>query len=88
MMFGLYSAVPEVATDETSLVVYPSPATDFIHLKNAPAGELNITVYTLTGAMLMNNKLTDNSQQIDIRPLAKGIYLLRVNTEILKFAKQ
>lgn len=88
LSFGVLSGVPEVFTDETSLMVYPSPATDYIVLKNPPAGEINIIVFRLDGSVLMNKKLSNASQKINISNFANGLYLLKVNNKTLKFTKQ
>jgi len=86
--FGVFSGVPEVSTNEKTVQVYPSPATNYITLKNAPEGEVHITVYRLDGGILINKMLSDGTEQIDISNLSKGIYLLKVNNKTLKFSKQ
>ena len=88
MSFGVYSAVPEITANETSLQVYPNPACNFIQLKNAPEGQIHIVVFKLDGSILINKNLTDETQCIDICNLSNGIYLLKVNNKTLKFTKQ
>lgn len=88
LSFGVFSGVPEVTFDETSMHVYPSPATNYITLKNAPEGEVRITVYRLDGRILINKMLSDGTERIDISNLSRGIYLLKVNNKTLKFSKQ
>jgi len=88
LSFGVFSGLPETFKDETSIRVYPIPATNFIMLKNLPEGEVNIQIFRLDGVVLMNKKLSDSTQQIDISNFANGLYLLKVNNKTLKFTKQ
>jgi len=88
LSFGVFSGVPVISTDATSVQVYPSPATNYIRLKNAPYGEVHITVFRLDGGILINKILSDGTERIDISNLSKGIYLLKVNNKTLKFTKQ
>ena len=88
LTFGLYSAVPEITADQTGLAIYPSPATNYINLLNAPQGETQIVIFGLDGTTLMNKKLNSGMRQVDISGLAKGLYLLKVNNTTFKFVKQ
>jgi len=88
MLFGIYSDVSDIKAEGTTLAVYPCPASNFIQLKNAPTGELNLTVFSMHGALLITQKLTSSSQQLDIHQLPNGLYLLKVNNALLKFVKQ
>jgi hypothetical protein len=87
MTFGLYSDVPNVQRNKTALAVFPCPATNRIQLKNAPDGEINITIFSLDGQVLLSTKMS-GSQTIDINKLSPGLYLLKTGNDILKFVKQ
>jgi hypothetical protein len=88
LTFGLYSAINEITADQTGLAIYPSPATHYINLLNAPQGEIVIVIFGLDGTTLMNEKLNSGMRQMDISGLAKGLYLLKVNNTTFKFLKQ
>lgn len=88
LTFGLYSEVNEITADQTGLGIYPSPATHYINLLNAPQGEIVIMIFGLDGTTLMNKKLNSGMRQVDISSLAKGLYLLKVNNTTFKFVKQ
>lgn len=87
MTFGLFSGIDEVAYDNDALAVYPSPARNYIMLKNAPAGELHVLIFRQDGVLMKNIKL-DATQQVDISNFQKGLYLLKVNNKTIKFTKQ
>ncbi|MEI7502422.1 MAG: T9SS type A sorting domain-containing protein [Paludibacter sp.] len=86
--FGIYSEVPELTSNELKIEVYPSPACNYIQLKNLPEEQIHIVVYRLDGGVLINKILMDRTQCIDISNLCNGIYLLKVNNKTLKFTKQ
>jgi len=88
MSFGIYSAVPELTIDASSMNIFPNPACKYIQLKNAPEGQIHIVVFRLDGGILINKNLTDKTECIDISNLCNGIYLLKVNNKTLKFTKQ
>jgi len=73
--------------NQKELLLYPNPATDFILLKNAVEGQSNITIYSMDGALLASTNIYDPNQQIDISSLPKGLYILKVNNQVLKFSK-
>ena len=87
MTIGIYSDVPNVPENRTSLAVYPCPATDHIQLKNAPDSELNIRIFSMDGKVLITTKIV-GSQAININSLSRGLYLMKVDNDILKFVKQ
>lgn len=88
LTFGLYSAVNEITADPIGLAIYPSPATHYINLLNAPQGEITIMIFGLDGTTLMYKKLNSGMRQVDISGLTKGLYLLKVNNTTFKFVKQ
>ena len=64
-------------TETSNLVIYPNPANDFITISGAR--NARIVISDLKGRMLLN--VEAGSNQIDIRSLAKGIYVLKVQSE-------
>ncbi len=71
------------------IVVYPNPATDFIHLLGVPNNS-KIEIFSASGMLV---KQVTNPENIDIRNLQLGVYFLRVSDtlggyETLKFIKQ
>ncbi len=60
--------------------IYPNPATDYIDI----SGLLELTkveVYNLSGKLFKSNKLSSESNRIDISTLPKGVYLIKGFTE-------
>lgn len=88
MNFGLYSGVNDLAANNSEISVYPMPAHNFISIKNAPEGEIKLTVFNMNGSVIKNYTLSNGSQPLDISFLNNGMYFLRINDKILKFTKQ
>lgn len=87
LIFGIYSGINEITSDQTSISLYPCPASNYLRLQNAPEGKTSIRIYSMNGVEMMNYNLASASQQIDISRLPKGMYLLKTNNKTLKFTK-
>jgi len=87
MVFNVVSGTQSILGDETTLVVYPNPASDYISLRNTPEGATTVKVFRLDGALLVSKQITSEDKQIDISTFTKGFYLLKVNNQALKFIK-
>lgn len=86
-MFFTKSTKVSFVNANDKISIYPNPVTSFIFLKNAPAGDLNITVFSLSGTMALKLLVPSASDQIDVSSLPKGFYLLKVNDQVFKFSK-
>jgi len=87
LIFGIYSGINEITSDQTSISLYPCPATNYLRLQNAPEGKTSIRIYSLNGVEMMNYSLASTTQPIDISKLPQGMYLLKANNKTLKFTK-
>lgn len=61
--------------------LYPNPSNDKVTLECAGCQNANLLVYNITGEMVMQNLLTKSTNEIDIRSLPKGVYLLKITGE-------
>jgi hypothetical protein len=81
----------ELASD--AVTVYPNPVIDMLHI-SIPGKVSNgtITIVDAKGVVVMEQKIINNPQFIDVSKLAKGVYLLKTinngTTSISKFVKQ
>lgn len=59
---------------------YPNPTTSVINMeiKNLLNNQLSYKLYNILGQPLLNNKIMDNTTQININHLPKATYLLKV----------
>ncbi len=76
-----------LATDHVSKVdlqIYPKPATDFVSLKSTDK-VTNVEVYDLSGKRI---ELPLLNNQLDVRSLAKGVYVLKITTDKASYQKK
>jgi hypothetical protein len=62
---------------------YPNPATNIISIKtnNSLQGETTICIFNMNGVLLQQEKFqSQNLIEIDVSPLAKGFYLVKIQT--------
>jgi hypothetical protein len=87
---GFYNNVDGVEVQESSdaMMIYPCPATDRVTLANIPEGAKKAVLYRLDGSMVYCIQLSSTSQDIDVRSIPSGFYVLRVNNSIVKFVKK
>jgi hypothetical protein len=78
---GLATACVNIGVDEKSsfekLTLFPNPARDHLSLSGLAEEEVNVTIYNLSGAVLMRSTASDETT-LDIRSLPQGLYLLSV----------
>jgi len=59
-----------------ALVVYPNPTSDVLFLEHVPSAF--VALYGSRGNLLMEQRVTDGSAELDVSGLPSGVYLLRV----------
>lgn len=70
-----------------TLRVYPNPVTDVIYIQNAPETSYQLSIYRITGSLVLTNKMSSGDKSIDVSFLQSGLYLLNVNGVTFKFVK-
>jgi len=67
--------------------VYPNPAIEFIKISNLKSKK-SYVIYNVSGSKI-NSGIISNNDQIDIRDLTNGLYLLKYdNGNTIKFIKE
>ena len=75
-------------TINSQINIYPNPAIETITIsRDVLLENTNINIYSVTGK-LVNTSTLNNSGQIDISYLPKGVYFLNINTEKENFTKK
>ena len=88
LFFSNLSGVNNISAKQPELIVYPNPVSNYISLKNAPDGALNVIIFQLDGSVVKTELLTSSAQLIDVTMLTKGFHILKVNNQAIKFTKQ
>ncbi|WP_170172574.1 CotH kinase family protein [Hymenobacter rigui] len=63
----------------TELTLYPNPTTDFLTVETT-TGPAELLVRDLNGRTVLETPLKSARNQVDVRPLAKGVYVVTVKT--------
>ena len=87
MIFGTYTAVNRITVDNTALVVYPNPSTDFICVKNRTVEKSKVVIYSISGAQVLCVNSYSGDDKIDVRSLRRGMYILKLDNQAFKFTK-
>ncbi|TLX71373.1 T9SS type A sorting domain-containing protein [Labilibacter sediminis] len=69
---------------QVGLEVYPNPVEDILYI-NCDNMQSNIHIYNSKGFLVMQ---INNQNQINVSKLPKGLYMIRVDKELVKFIKK
>lgn len=72
------TVVGQIADHSADVTIYPNPATDIINLKST-SKIISASIIDLSGKVVTSSKVSNN--QVDVRNLSKGNYILKVETE-------
>ncbi len=61
--------------------IYPNPAADNIVIDCSPQQNLKVSIYNLTGKLILKKDLGTGTNRIDIRSFYQGIYAIEVASE-------
>ncbi|WP_169051690.1 T9SS type A sorting domain-containing protein [Flavobacterium sp. H122] len=66
---------------ERKIAVYPNPANSILNINFNELIPKNATILDIHGRKLKSNKLSDANNALDITGIAKGVYILQIDTE-------
>jgi len=69
------------------LSVYPNPADQVIYIQNIPEGTSPVYIYRMDGVLVLRSEVSEGNTCIQVGHLSKGIYLLRLTNQAVKFVK-
>ena len=71
----------DVSIDSESISLYPNPANKYVTIKNASTREISsVEVYNVEGKRIMSNQVNSNTLNLNISALAKGVYIVKINS--------
>ena len=71
--------------ENTQILVYPNPFTDYIIVNTITDGIA--TIYNLSGNVILNTNLQSGNNRIETSALPKGIYVLKFNEKTVRIVK-
>jgi hypothetical protein len=87
LVFTSFTGLNDLQVEPATLIVFPNPSREYISLKNIPDGDVKIVIFSINGSQLINLQHYTNNEMIDINHLTRGIYIIKVNNQALKFTK-
>jgi hypothetical protein len=83
---GPFNSLPESNASE-SIVFGPNPVKDMLTISNLTGGE-NIQIISLQGRVIFNAKSDAGEMIVNMSNYTPGIYLLKMNDQVVKIVKQ
>ena len=87
LYFSPESVSSVVSTDIQEIAVYPNPSVDFIRIENAPVEETNVAIYSVNGTIILQKTISSSDNEINVSQLQAGLYIIKMNTQTIKFIK-
>ena len=72
--------------DKNSLIVYPNPTSDIIHFQLEE--EKFVQLYDLLGRLVLSRKYEAGDIEMNIGQQSDGIYILKIDNQVIKIVKQ
>jgi len=63
------------------LRIYPNPANDILNIENTSGEDIELSIYSITGQQILQNRIHAGSTSLNIDYLDSGIYFIRYLTE-------
>jgi len=84
-IFGTGTSLAEVKLQ--NIFVFPNPASDKIYISTNSDSNKPFYIYDMLGKMIMSNHCSSTKQEVNISSFSNGIYYVKLENQILKFAK-
>lgn len=77
----------ESNVEVNSILIFPNPARENFKIKGITNYPINVTIYNMIGERLIEVSIENENTTIDVSNLLRGIYLVKVNTNVIKMEK-
>ncbi len=82
-----YAGIKVLANPTSDIIIYPNPTSGLLNITTT-ATSATIEVYNIMGQNVLNNKLTNGANTIDIGKLSNGVYSIQIiQNNTLTFGK-
>jgi hypothetical protein len=77
---GVIVGLQDINNQEVTLSVYPNPASEILHI-NSNISFAKVSLVNLLGQTIREINVANDSYTMDVHDIAKGLYLLKIETE-------
>jgi hypothetical protein len=82
------SEIISVIGKEEKMSIYPNPAGATIKIVHAPQQTQDVSVIGTDGHIAIQTQVSAENASINISALTRGLYIIRINNQAIKFIKQ
>ena len=87
LIFKNASGINELTDNMLKIQLFPNPVNEQLYIRNINIPETYVRIHTLDGVEVRNEQIFSMSNSINVSQLPKGLYLLKINNQALKFSK-
>lgn len=80
-------ATQEIGRNKSKLRLYPNPSADFVKISSDKKEKMNVKIYSSSGSLVLKGTFMPD-EEINIRSLNAGFYLVQVDQTTLKMIKK
>lgn len=73
-------------TNPEHVVLYPNPARDYFNLANV-SESTTVSIYRIDGVLVYKETITSTNPVVEVSQLSRGIYVVKVNNQVIRFNK-
>jgi uncharacterized protein (DUF1501 family) len=76
--------------DQNQLIVFPNPASHFVNFNSKNENIFSVEIFNVKGQSIkkINNPMVSNNFKIDVSNFAKGLYILKVSTDVGAYSRK
>lgn len=74
--------------NDRAILLYPNPSGDYIFLRNIPEEVNLLNIYAADGQLVTRKMVTSENEMIDVTHLKRGLYLILMPGNTLKFIRK
>jgi hypothetical protein len=88
LVFGTVTGLKPAGSEGMQMKLSPNPASDFIRLTQINPEVKVVSLFSLSGQMLQQVRVSEQELVIPIDQLHQGIYFVRAGNDVIKFSKK
>ncbi len=71
----------------SDISIYPNPVTEYFLINDLSLSQTDLFVYSLSGQKVLQTTVSSVNNYVDVSQLDAGMYIIKMNSQTLKFIK-